>query len=67
MTEATQKAVETRQRNAEKRAQKELEERRVKKALIQGLTEVLESDEVSAEQKYHAAMYLNELRWRNYL
>jgi hypothetical protein len=64
---AAEKAYEPRMKNAEKRAQKELEERRISKAIIQGLTEVLESEDATVEQKYHAAMYLNEKDWRRYL
>ena len=60
-------AAETRSANKAKRDEKEREERRIKRAIIQGLTEVLESDEVPAERKYEAAMYLNEINWRQYI
>ena len=50
-----QKAVETRQRNKEKRAQKALDE-------IKGCLSVLDDESSSVDQKLEASKILNEVR-----
>ena len=57
-----QKAVETRQRNKEKRAQKALDEKRIREAIISGCLSVLEAESSSVDQKLEASKILNEVR-----
>lgn len=62
MTEASEKAVKTRQANKEKRDQKELKKKRIREAMIDGLLEVLEAEKISPEDKLEASKILYELR-----
>ncbi|MBO5389097.1 MAG: hypothetical protein J6A59_13390 [Lachnospiraceae bacterium] len=58
----TQKAVETRQSNKEKRAQKALDEKRISEAIIKGCLLVLDDDSSSVDQRLEASKILNEVR-----
>ena len=57
-----QKAVETRRRHAEARAQKALHEKRMREAIISGCLSVLEDESSSVNQRLEASKILNEVR-----
>lgn len=57
-----QKAVETRQKNKEKRDQKAQREKRITEAMVTGLLSVLEDESSSVDQKLEASKILNEVR-----
>ena len=57
-----QKAVETRQRNKEKRAQKALDEKRISEAIIKGCLSVLDDESSSVDQRLEASKILTEVR-----
>lgn len=58
----TEKAIETRQRNKEKRAQKAQNEKRISEAIIKGCLSVLDDESSSVDQRLEASKILNEVR-----
>ena len=59
-----EKAKETRRKHEEARAQKALDEKRIREAIIKGCLEVLEdeSSSVTVAQRLEASKILNEVR-----
>lgn len=57
----TEKAVETRRKNKEKRDQKYREERELRESMKKALQEVLDSDQATVDQKLEASKILHEL------
>ena len=62
MSEASEKAVKTRQANKEKRDQMELKRKRIREAMIDGLLEVLDAEKIPPKDKLEASKILYELR-----
>lgn len=57
-----QKAVETRQRNKEKRDQKAQAQKRITEAIIKGMLSVLEDESATVAEKLEAGRILSEVR-----
>lgn len=58
---ASEKAVETRQKNKEARDQKYREERQIRESMKRALHEVLDSEEATVSEKLEASKLLSKL------